>query len=236
MSFGLVTIPVQLYSAPPRRRTSPSTRYGAATAAGSGTSGWLRPTARRCPTPRSPRASSSPPARPSCSPTRTSPTCRWRPRRPSRSCSSSRSTEVDPIYFAKSYYLEPDRSASSRTSCCARRWRTPAGSPRQGGPAPARDARHAARPGRRPRAGDDALAGRDPRAGLRVPRARTSTSSRRRWRWRESLIEALSGEFDPTQYTDALPRGAQALIDAKVEGREVVDGDEEAPTQGPSST
>jgi DNA end-binding protein Ku len=48
----------------------------------------------------------------------------------------------------------------------------------------------------------------------------------------ESLIEALSGEFDPTQYTDAYREALQSLIDAKVEGHEVVEPTSEAPTAG----
>ncbi len=38
----------------------------------------------------------------------------------------------------------------------------------------------------------------------------------------ESLITALSGDFDASAYTDSYREAVQALIDAKVEGREVV--------------
>lgn len=38
----------------------------------------------------------------------------------------------------------------------------------------------------------------------------------------ESLITALSGAFDPTAYTDSYREAVQSLIDAKVEGREVI--------------
>jgi DNA end-binding protein Ku len=37
-----------------------------------------------------------------------------------------------------------------------------------------------------------------------------------------SLIETLSGQFDPTQYSDSYREALQAVIDAKVEGREVI--------------
>jgi len=47
-----------------------------------------------------------------------------------------------------------------------------------------------------------------------------------------SLIETLSGEFDPTQYTDAYRDALQAVIDAKVEGREVVQPEEAQPSTG----
>ena len=48
----------------------------------------------------------------------------------------------------------------------------------------------------------------------------------------ESLIDALSGEFDPTQYTDAYREALESLIEAKVEGQEVVETPGEAPTAG----
>lgn len=38
----------------------------------------------------------------------------------------------------------------------------------------------------------------------------------------ESLISALSGDFEPEAYTDSYREALQSLIDAKVEGREVV--------------
>jgi DNA end-binding protein Ku len=47
-----------------------------------------------------------------------------------------------------------------------------------------------------------------------------------------SLIETLAGEFDPSQYTDRYREALEALIDAKVEGREVVAPTSAAPTSG----
>ena len=47
-----------------------------------------------------------------------------------------------------------------------------------------------------------------------------------------SLIETLSGEFDPTQYTDSYREALQAVIDAKVAGREVVQPEGQQPTTG----
>ncbi|GAB3675322.1 Ku protein [Actinocorallia lasiicapitis] len=38
----------------------------------------------------------------------------------------------------------------------------------------------------------------------------------------ESLIETMAADFDPSEYTDAYREAVQAVIDAKVEGREVV--------------
>ncbi|MGH3745465.1 MAG: Ku protein [Mycobacteriales bacterium] len=38
----------------------------------------------------------------------------------------------------------------------------------------------------------------------------------------ESLIESLAGDFDPTQYTDAYREAVEAVVASKVEGREIV--------------
>jgi DNA end-binding protein Ku len=47
-----------------------------------------------------------------------------------------------------------------------------------------------------------------------------------------SLIETLSGEFDPTQYSDRYREALQAVIEAKIEGREVVQPEGGQPTAG----
>jgi DNA end-binding protein Ku len=47
-----------------------------------------------------------------------------------------------------------------------------------------------------------------------------------------SLIETLSGQFDPSQYKDTYREALQAVIEAKVEGREVVQPAEAQPTSG----
>jgi DNA end-binding protein Ku len=47
-----------------------------------------------------------------------------------------------------------------------------------------------------------------------------------------SLIETLAGEFDPGQYTDSYREALQAVIDAKVEGREVVQPQDTQPSTG----
>ncbi len=44
-----------------------------------------------------------------------------------------------------------------------------------------------------------------------------------------TLIDTLSSDFDPTEYTDSYSEALQALIDAKIEGREVVTPEAEAP-------
>ena len=47
-----------------------------------------------------------------------------------------------------------------------------------------------------------------------------------------SLIETLSGDFDPGQYKDSYREALQAVIDAKVEGREVTQPESAQPTGG----
>ncbi|MCU1622804.1 MAG: hypothetical protein JWL79_1649 [Frankiales bacterium] len=47
-----------------------------------------------------------------------------------------------------------------------------------------------------------------------------------------SLIETLSGEFDPSHYSDSYRDALQSVIDAKVEGREVVQPEEAQPSTG----
>ena len=47
-----------------------------------------------------------------------------------------------------------------------------------------------------------------------------------------SLVESMAGDFDPDEFTDDYREALQEVIDAKVEGREIVApaGGEEAPT------
>ena len=48
----------------------------------------------------------------------------------------------------------------------------------------------------------------------------------------QSLVESMSGDFDPNEYTDNYREALQAVIDAKVEGREVVEPEEAQPRAG----
>jgi DNA end-binding protein Ku len=45
-----------------------------------------------------------------------------------------------------------------------------------------------------------------------------------------SLVESMAGDFEPEQYTDNYREALQAVIDAKVEGREIVEPDEAQPS------
>jgi DNA end-binding protein Ku len=47
-----------------------------------------------------------------------------------------------------------------------------------------------------------------------------------------SLVESMAGDFEPTQYTDDYRAALQAVIEAKVEGREVVEAEEPQPSTG----
>ncbi len=48
----------------------------------------------------------------------------------------------------------------------------------------------------------------------------------------ESLIESMAGDFDPTQYHDEYREALQKVIDAKIAGREVVEPEPEAAAAG----
>jgi DNA end-binding protein Ku len=130
--------------------------------------------------------------------------------------------QVDPIYFAKSYYLEPDRTGTKPYALL----------------------RDALEESGRVALVKVALRQREQLATLRV---RDGLFVLETMLWPDevrtpdfdfldddvsvrpqelamagSLIETLAGDFDPTQYTDQYREALQAVIDAKVAGREVV--------------
>ncbi|MDT4906291.1 MAG: end-binding protein Ku [Pseudonocardiales bacterium] len=47
-----------------------------------------------------------------------------------------------------------------------------------------------------------------------------------------SLVESMAGDFEPEQYTDGYREALEAVIEAKVEGREVVEAEEPQPNAG----
>ena len=111
ISFGLVSIPVRLFSrdrgeghllppGPPRRRRPDPLQAGLL---GRRRGGALQPT--------SPRATSCPTARWSCSTTTTSPTCRSPRRGRSRCSASCRRTQIDAVQMGKPYYCDPTGDA-----------------------------------------------------------------------------------------------------------------------------
>jgi DNA end-binding protein Ku len=130
--------------------------------------------------------------------------------------------QVDPIYFAKSYYLEPDRTGAKPYALL----------------------RDALEESGRVALVKVALRQRETLATLRV---RDGVFVLETMLWPDevrkadfdfldedisvrpqelamagSLIETLAGDFDPSQYTDGYREALQAVIDAKVAGREVV--------------
>ncbi|MDT5024456.1 MAG: end-binding protein Ku, partial [Micromonosporaceae bacterium] len=48
----------------------------------------------------------------------------------------------------------------------------------------------------------------------------------------ESLVESMAGDFEPEQFTDNYREALQEVIEAKIEGREVVEPEEAQPTAG----
>ena len=47
-----------------------------------------------------------------------------------------------------------------------------------------------------------------------------------------SLVESMAGDFEPDQYTDGYREALESVIEAKVEGREIVETEEQQPTAG----
>ena len=140
--------------------------------------------------------------------------------------------QIDPIYFAKSYYLEPEKNATKPYVLL-------------------RDALDASG-----QAGlvKVAIRNREQLATLRV-REGVIVMETMIWpdevrepafafldgdvevrqqerQMAESLVASMSGDFDPTEYTDDYRAALQEVIDAKIEGREVVESEEPQPTAG----
>jgi DNA end-binding protein Ku len=140
--------------------------------------------------------------------------------------------QVDPIYFAKSYYLEPDRTGAKPYALL-------------------RDALE--------ESGQVALVkiALRQREQLATMRVRDGVFVLETMLWPDevrkpdfafldeeisvrpqelamagSLIETLAGDFDPSQYTDGYREALQAVIDAKIAGREVVSPSEPEETGG----
>jgi DNA end-binding protein Ku len=138
--------------------------------------------------------------------------------------------EVDPIYFAKSYYLEPEKT----------------------GVKPYVLLRDALEESGRVAVVKVALRSRESLAVLRVrdgvfvletmlwpDEVRTPEFGfldedvevrKPELQMASSLIETMTGDFDPTQFHDSYREALQAVIDAKVAGREVVQPEGAQPT------
>jgi DNA end-binding protein Ku len=136
--------------------------------------------------------------------------------------------DVDPIYFAKSYYLEPDAQGTK----------------------PYVLLRDALERSDKVAVVKVALRQRESLATLRVrdgvfvletmlwpDEVRTPTFAfldekveirPQELTMASSLIESMVGDFEPSEYTDAYREALQAVIEAKIEGREVVQPEEAA--------
>jgi DNA end-binding protein Ku len=140
--------------------------------------------------------------------------------------------EIDPIYFAKSYYLEPEKNAV-KPYVLLRDALTESG---KVGVVKVAIRNREQLATLRVREGvivmatmiwpdevrEPTFASLDEPVDLR-PQERAMA---------ESLIESMSGDFDPDAFTDDYRGALQEVIDAKVEGREVVEPDEAQPTSG----
>ena len=140
--------------------------------------------------------------------------------------------QIDPIYFAKSYYLEPEKNAVKPYLLL----RDALDSSGQVGLVKV------------------AIRNREQLATLRVregvivletmiwpdevreaafPFLDSDVDIRAQERsMAESLVASMSGDFEPDEYTDDYRAALQEVIDAKVEGREIVETEEKQPSAG----
>ncbi|HEY8302287.1 MAG TPA: Ku protein [Jatrophihabitans sp.] len=140
--------------------------------------------------------------------------------------------QIDPIYFAKSYYLEPEKSAIKPYVLL----RDALDSSGQAGLVKVAIRNREQLATLRVRDGvivmetmiwpdevrEPAFAFLDNDVDLR-PQERQMA---------ESLVSSMSGDFDPSEYTDDYREALQQVIDAKVEGREIVETEDKQPSAG----
>ncbi|MDQ6850746.1 MAG: Ku protein [Actinomycetota bacterium] len=140
--------------------------------------------------------------------------------------------QIDPIYFAKSYYLEPEKTAVKPYVLL----RDALDSSGQAGLVKVAIRNREQLATLRVRDGvivmetmiwpdevrEPAFGFLDNDVDLR-PQERTMA---------ESLVTSMSGDFDASEYTDDYRAALQEVIDAKVEGREVVEAEEAQPSAG----
>jgi DNA end-binding protein Ku len=141
--------------------------------------------------------------------------------------------QVDPIYFAKSYYLEPEAAATKPYLLL----RDALESSGKAGLVKVAIRNREQLATLRVREGVIVLETmlwpdevRDPAFGFLDDDITLRSQERA---MAESLVDSMSGDFEPEQYTDDYREALQKVIDAKVEGHEVVDTPEaEAADQG----
>jgi DNA end-binding protein Ku len=140
--------------------------------------------------------------------------------------------QIDPIYFAKSYYLEPERNAvkpyvllrdALATSGMAGLVKVAIRNREQLATLRVRDGVIVLETMIWP---DEV---REPSFGFLNDDVDVRPQEKA---MAESLVSSMAGEFDPSAYTDDYREALQAVIDAKVEGREVVQAEEAQPSAG----
>jgi DNA end-binding protein Ku len=140
--------------------------------------------------------------------------------------------EIDPIYFAKSYYLEPEKNAvkpyvllrdALQNSGMAGLVKVAIRSREQLATLRVREGVIVMETMIWP---DEV---REPSFGFLDEDVQVRAQERQ---MAESLVTSMAGHFEPEQYTDDYRAALQEVIDAKVEGREVVEPDEMQPSSG----
>lgn len=137
--------------------------------------------------------------------------------------------QIDPIYFAKSYYLEPERSALKPYVLL----RDALDSSGMAGLVKVAIRNREQLATLRVREGVIVLETmiwpdevREPDFGFLGEQVELRPQERT---MAQSLVASMAGDFDPAQYTDDYRAALQQVIDAKVEGRELVAADDAQP-------
>jgi DNA end-binding protein Ku len=140
--------------------------------------------------------------------------------------------QIDPIYFAKSYYLEPEKNAVKPYVLL----RDALDASGQAGLVKVAIRNREQLATLRVREGVIVMETmiwpdevREPAFGFLDQDVEVRPQERS---MAESLVSSMSGDFDPSEYTDDYRAALQEVIDAKVEGREVVEAEQAQPSAG----
>ncbi|HEY2298196.1 MAG TPA: Ku protein [Jatrophihabitans sp.] len=140
--------------------------------------------------------------------------------------------QIDPIYFAKSYYLEPEKNAVKPYVLL----RDALDSSGQAGLVKVAIRNREQLATLRVRDGVIVMETmiwpdevREPVFGFLDSDVDLRPQERQ---MAESLVASMSGDFDPSEYTDDYREALQQVIDAKVEGREIVETEDRQPDAG----
>ncbi len=140
--------------------------------------------------------------------------------------------QIDPIYFAKSYYLEPEKTAVKPYLLL----RDALDASGQAGLVKVAIRNREQLATLRVRDGVIVMETmiwpdevREPAFGFLDSEVDLRPQERQ---MAESLVSSMSGDFDPSEYTDDYREALQQVIDAKVEGREIVETEQPQPSAG----